>query len=99
MHLPQGKWWWAAMMAIITPVLNCSLVLPPKPALSLIFLKRGLATVSPSCLGESWLSVVERMLMESPCPHAFHGLQATSAGLPSTPRCNTIIIWPPPLYL
>ena len=82
MHLPQGKWWWAAMMAITTPVLNCSLVLPPTPAPSLICLNQCLNTASPSCLGGGWSSVGEALDLVT-LTHASTGLQATPAGLTS----------------
>ena len=47
------------------PVLSCSLALP-KAAPSLICLKPGLITVSPSCLGVGWLSVEGGVLALAP---------------------------------
>ena len=66
---PKGKWWWVAMeegnQASTFPVLSCSLALP-KAAPSLICLKPGLITVSPSCLGVGWLSVEGGVLALAP---------------------------------
>ena len=90
-HLHQGKWWLAAthmMVAASSQAWSCSLALNPTPAPSLICLKEGLATASPSCLGGGWLSVGEESILFILGDHtrtlASLGLQATPAGLTST---------------
>ena len=83
-HLHQGKWWSAAMMATTFQAWSCSLALPPTPAPSLICLKEGYSTASPSCLGGSWSSVGEKIVTVTPLTLASLGLQATTYGLPST---------------
>ena len=91
-NLYQGKLWWAGMAMVTTlsrggkvstKVSSCSLALPPTPAPSLICLNRGLATASPSCLGECLSSVEEGMVLSTSTP-AYLGLQATAVGLPCT---------------
>ena len=67
------------MMATTSPLLNCSLVLPPTPAPSLTCLKEDEATASPSCLGEGSWCVGEEMAPTT-LPRAYPGLQATQAG-------------------
>ena len=82
-NLLQGKWWLAAMMEQTSyQMWSCFLALPPTPAPSRTYLKRGLATASPSCLGGGWSSVEDKMGLSHLTP-AFPGLQATPAGLPS----------------
>ena len=78
----QGKWWWAALMAAPYQGWSCSL--PPTPAPSLICLKQCLITASPSFLGGGWSSVGEEMLVYT-LSLASLGLQATPAGLVTTP--------------
>ena len=83
-NLYQGKWWWAAMMASAAyQTWSCSLALPPTPAPSLICLKQGITTASPSFLGGGWSSVGEEIVVTTLTP-ASPGLQAVPAGLSST---------------
>ena len=80
-YLHQGKWWSAALASTASRVWSCSH--PPTPAPSLICLKQGLATASPSCLGGGWSSVGGEMVLTT-STLASRGWQATPAGLPST---------------
>ena len=71
------------MIAALSQTLSCSLALILPLAPSLTCLSQDMTTVSPSCLGGGWLSVVDMMvLVMTP---ASHGLQAMTAGPPSTP--------------
>ena len=60
------------MATTASPLLNCSLALPPTPAPSQTCLKEEVATASPSSLGGGLSSVV--------ITRAIHGLQATQVG-------------------
>ena len=76
--------------------LNCSLALPPTPALSLTCLKEDLATASPSCLGGgSWCvgATMSPMALALSWTRAYPGLQAPQAGRISSILCKSISIF------
>ena len=74
------------MVSTASQVLSCSLALPLTPAPSLLCLKEGVTTVSPSFLGGSWSSVEALDHLVVPLTPASLGLQATPAGVTSTLR-------------
>ena len=72
------------MASTTSQVPSCSLALLPTPAPSLLYLKEGATTASPSCLGGSWSSVEALDHLVARLTPASPGLQATPAGLTST---------------
>ena len=75
------------MASTTSRVPSCTLALLPTPAPSLLYLKEGATTASPSCLGGSWLSAgggMVPLILLLLSLTAYLGLQATPAGLFST---------------
>ena len=75
------------MVANPSPLLKSSLLLPQTRARSLTYRIQGRSQASPSCLGESWLSVEGTRLPE----HALSGLARAPAGRNCTPPGHPII--------